>query len=64
MIMVNKNNIITPCVGQCGLDENDICIGCCRSKMEITGWMNKSNAEKTAIVIRCKKNMALNRQNR
>ncbi|WP_354668412.1 DUF1289 domain-containing protein [Colwellia sp. C2M11] len=64
MIMENKTNIISPCVGQCGLDENDMCIGCCRSKLEITNWMRKSDEEKLAIVDRCKKDVALNLQNR
>jgi len=64
MIMENKTNIISPCIGQCGLDENDICIGCCRSKLEITDWMNKSEEEKREIVIKCKKNMVLNLQSR
>lgn len=55
MFAENKDNIISPCIGQCRLDENEMCIGCYRSKAEITGWINSSTDEKIAIVVRCKK---------
>ncbi len=60
MFFGNNRNIITPCIGQCDLDKNDVCIGCYRSAMEITDWMDKSEDEKIDIVIRCKKKIALN----
>ena len=35
----NNDNIIeSPCVRNCCLDNNDICIGCFRSLAEITQW--------------------------
>ncbi len=55
MFIGNSNKVITPCVGQCDLDENDNCMGCYRSANEISDWINKSEDEKIAIVIRCKK---------
>ena len=55
-------NVITPCVGQCDLDENNNCIGCYRTESEITDWLNKSEEEKIDIVIRCKKKIALHSQ--
>ncbi|WP_413282615.1 DUF1289 domain-containing protein [Vibrio sp. MA40-2] len=58
MFIGNNNSIITPCIGQCQLDENDICKGCYRSSAEITDWVNKSEDEKISIVIRCKKQIA------
>ena len=58
MFIGNSKNIITPCTGQCGLDENDVCIGCYRTSSEITDWVNKSEDEKIDIVIRCKKMIA------
>jgi len=60
MFFGNNKNVITPCIGQCDLDKNDVCIGCYRSAMEITDWMDKSEDEKIDIVIRCKKKIALN----
>ena len=58
MFVGNNNRIITPCIGQCQLDDNDICKGCYRSSAEITDWVNKSEDEKISIVIRCKKQIA------
>lgn len=49
---------MTPCIGQCKLDENAICEGCYRTATEITDWVNKSEDEKIDIVIRCKKMIA------
>jgi predicted Fe-S protein YdhL (DUF1289 family) len=62
MFIGNSINVITPCVGQCGLDENEICVGCYRSSSEIADWMNKSEDEKIEIVIRCKKMIVLHSQ--
>ena len=39
--MENKNDIATvesPCIRNCCLDSNDICMGCFRSLAEITQW--------------------------
>ncbi len=30
--------IESPCIGQCCLNEHDICLGCYRSLDEITSW--------------------------
>jgi len=62
MFIGNSTNIITPCVAQCALDENDICTGCYRSSLEITDWINKTEEEKINIFIRCKKKITLNLQ--
>ena len=62
MFIGNNKNVITPCIGQCALDESDICTGCYRTSGEITGWVDKSEDEKIKIVIRCKKQIALNLQ--
>jgi predicted Fe-S protein YdhL (DUF1289 family) len=62
MFIGNNKSVITPCIGQCDIDENDVCIGCYRSSQEITDWLNKSEDEKIEIVIRCKKKIALNTQ--
>ena len=62
MLGINCKNVITPCIGLCDLDENDICIGCYRSASEISGWQNKTEDEQIDIVIRCKKKIAQNLQ--
>lgn len=40
---VELEEIETPCVGQCCLDDDDICLGCFRSLEEITGWAVADN---------------------
>lgn len=60
MFVGNNNSVITPCIGQCNLDSKDICGGCFRTSSEIATWIDKSEDEKIAIVIRCKKQIALN----
>ena len=52
------NQVINPCIGQCGLDEDDVCMGCFRTGEEIRDWVNKGDDERIEIVIRCKKQMA------
>jgi|TARA_B110000238_G_C16106653_1_gene430737 predicted Fe-S protein YdhL (DUF1289 family) len=45
--------IPSPCVGNCCLDEQDICLGCLRHLNEIIGWQECSNAEKKQIELNC-----------
>ena len=54
-----NNNVVSPCISQCKLDDNDVCVGCYRTSSEISGWMNKSEDDKIEIAIRCKKKIAL-----
>ena len=63
MFIGNNINVITPCISKCDLDESDICMGCYRTSAEITGWLDKTEDEKIAIVIRCKKQIALKTEN-
>jgi len=51
---VNKK-VVSPCMGKCALDENDICMGCYRLISEISGWLNKSETDKRSILAHCKK---------
>lgn len=39
----------SPCVGVCALDENDLCIACQRSGVEIAEWGVYSREEKVAV---------------
>lgn len=50
----NKDKELSPCVRNCCLDENDICIGCLRSLSEILNWRELPLSEKKAIMERCK----------
>ena len=41
----------SPCVSICVLDDDDICMGCYRSAVEITEWFMSSADEKRAILL-------------
>jgi uncharacterized protein len=47
------NNIASPCVRNCCLNEQDICLGCFRHLDEITGWAAMSEQEKQQLLIKC-----------
>ncbi|MDA0119702.1 MULTISPECIES: DUF1289 domain-containing protein [Vibrio] len=42
-----------PCVRNCCLDDDDICVGCFRTLDEILQWRSCTDEEKQAILIRC-----------
>lgn len=46
-------SVSSPCVRNCCLDENDICLGCNRSLTEICAWSGATDAEKRDILARC-----------
>lgn len=48
----------SPCVRNCCLNNNDICVGCYRHLDEIMAWQQSSPTEKKQILKRC-----LDRQN-
>jgi len=45
---------LTPCVRNCCLDDEDICLGCHRALAEILAWGNASDAEKRDVLGRCR----------
>jgi predicted Fe-S protein YdhL (DUF1289 family) len=44
--------LASPCVRNCCLDEDNVCMGCGRSLQEIVTWSSASAADKTAILER------------
>jgi len=48
-----EDDVPSPCVRNCCLDDKDICIGCKRSLGEILDWHSASPDEKSAILARC-----------
>lgn len=50
--------IHSPCVRQCCLDDNDICIGCYRTLQEICRWQALSDAEKQQVLVQCQQRQA------
>lgn len=47
---VKPEIVLSPCVGVCALDEDDVCIGCLRSGREITQWGYVDNEGKRDIL--------------
>ncbi len=46
----NSDMAQSPCVRNCCLNKDDICLGCFRSIDEITGWNHASNSERLKIL--------------
>jgi predicted Fe-S protein YdhL (DUF1289 family) len=44
--------LASPCVRNCCLDEQNVCMGCGRALEEIVRWATASDAEKAAILAR------------
>ena len=48
--MKNNSQVESPCVKNCCLDDNDICLGCFRSLSEITSWGLADNQTRKKIL--------------
>ncbi|QIR14392.1 DUF1289 domain-containing protein [Shewanella aestuarii] len=46
----NTEFIPSPCIRQCCLDQQDICLGCHRSLKEILSWQNLTETQKADLV--------------
>lgn len=44
--------VSSPCIRQCCLDDNDVCLGCFRSLKEITAWGGASDGRRRRILQR------------
>ena len=44
------NKIESPCISNCCLDDDDICVGCFRHIDEITGWHSADDQRKQEII--------------
>lgn len=49
---MTETPVASPCVRNCCLDDQDICLGCHRSVAEIIAWGDAGNAERRAILER------------
>lgn len=50
--MSADHRIASPCVRQCCLDDEDMCLGCFRSLQEIKDWALADDARRRAILHR------------
>ncbi|VUD69119.1 hypothetical protein TDB9533_04485 [Thalassocella blandensis] len=46
----NQPEIASPCVRNCCLDENDVCLGCFRHLDDIIRWSQASSEQKREII--------------
>jgi uncharacterized protein len=47
--------IRSPCIAKCGLNENDICMGCGRTAVEIGLWIRYTDEQRLEIITRLQK---------
>lgn len=50
--MIDSKKVKSPCIRQCCLDQQDVCLGCYRSLQEILDWAAGSDDEKRAVLAR------------
>lgn len=50
IIPSDDDSLSSPCIRNCCLDTNDICVGCFRSLQEILDWGNASDELKRTIL--------------
>lgn len=48
-----SDHLSSPCVRNCCLDQDDICLGCYRHLDEIIAWHSSTNEQKLMIKINC-----------
>jgi len=49
--------VASPCVSVCALDEDDVCMGCYRTGMEISHWGRLTVAQQREVIVRSKARM-------
>ncbi|WP_445371757.1 DUF1289 domain-containing protein [Methylomonas sp. HW2-6] len=50
--MTDDSFVRSPCIRNCCLDDNDICLGCFRSLDEIRSWSSSDNPTREQILRR------------
>jgi predicted Fe-S protein YdhL (DUF1289 family) len=56
--------VASPCVRDCCLDENEVCMGCGRTLQDILQWHAASDEEREAILLAAKARVAERRARR
>ena len=52
------STVTSPCVRDCCLDDNDVCLGCGRTLQDILRWQAASDDEREAILAAAKARVA------
>ena len=56
--MTDREAVRSPCISNCCLDDEDICLGCFRHIDEIVGWHSAGELEKIKIIENCDERLA------
>jgi predicted Fe-S protein YdhL (DUF1289 family) len=56
--MINRS-VPSPCVRNCCLNEEDVCLGCFRTLNEIIGWSESNNETRLIILQKAEKRQQL-----
>jgi len=50
LIKEEDNNDLSPCVGVCQYNDQDLCSGCFRTSKEISEWLSMTTEEKNKVI--------------
>lgn len=51
--MTSASTVESPCVRNCCLDDDDICMGCFRTLDEIKDWSSSTDQTKLSVLKKC-----------
>lgn len=54
----------SPCTGHCGINNKQLCVGCGRTRDEITSWRTMSEEEQKETIKRCEERIKENNGNK
>lgn len=50
---MSNPTVVSPCIGNCCLDDEDICLGCFRRLQDILNWQGASDEQRLEIIEQC-----------
>ena len=57
MSTVPQDPLASPCVRNCCLDDDNVCMGCGRTLQEIVAWGTATDADKAAVLTRSRERL-------
>jgi uncharacterized protein len=57
MSMAPIDPLASPCVRNCCLDDDNVCMGCGRALLEIVQWGTATDADKAAVLARSRERL-------
>ncbi len=50
---MSNDQVRSPCVNICALDDDDVCVGCFRTGQEITQWWRMDSEGQREVLVKC-----------